>query len=243
MNFFFEPIQFYLKKLYAWVLPYTCILCGSPSQISLDICLPCLEELPILPQSCPRCANTLPSKTDLCKNCQANPPPFDKTHALFSYEPPISKLLLDLKFQNTLLNAKILGELMAISIKTEWYEHGPLPNLILPVPLHTHRLKQRGFNQAVELAKPIAKRLNLPLSLDACIRSKHTLPQATLKAEDRTQNIQQAFKVEQNITGLHIAIVDDVITTGQTVTELTNVLKSAGAYRVDVWCCAKALFV
>lgn len=179
--------MFFIKKLIEWLLPHACILCKNITQNAYDICLPCLEHLPFLGNACFACANKL-SKTHqnaLCASCLKQKPPFDMTHGLFRYEPPIPKLIRDLKFNHALTHAKLLGELLTQKILSEWYHEIPFPTAIIPIPLHNDRIKERGFNQALEIARPIAKALKLPLLVQDAIRIKPTLPQATLKAEER----------------------------------------------------------
>lgn len=171
-----------------------------------------------------------------------NKPPFDYTHGLFLYQPPITKLILDLKFQRALANAKLLSELLFEKISQEWYQHKSLPSAIIPIPLHTKRLKERGFNQALEIARPLAKKLQLPLLIKSIVRSKHTIAQATLPATQRRRNIHGAFSIEQQLNNQSVAVVDDVITTGGTMDEFCRTLKASGAGRVDVWCCARPAF-
>lgn len=170
------------------LLPPTCLFCGYSTQLSLNICYNCQQELPILSHNCHRCAQFLPdsqSNTRTCGACLNNPPPFDRTFALFSYEPPIIKLIIALKFQQQLSHAKLLGDLLTQQIQQHWYRDKPLPNIILPIPLHPQRLRERGFNQALEIAKPIASKLGLPLDKHGVIRIKSTTPQSGLLASKR----------------------------------------------------------
>lgn len=130
---------------------------------------------------------------------------------------------------------------MAQRIKTEWYLNKRLPDRIIPVPLHAKRLKERGFNQALEIARPVAKHLRLPLDARGCKRTKYTDAQAQLDFANRSYNIKEAFSIESDYSNQHIAIIDDVTTTGQTLRELSQALKKAGAKQIDLWCCAKTL--
>jgi ComF family protein len=232
-------ISHLLKKLYHGLLPFTCILCHHPSQRELDLCEPCHNELPILTHSCSACASEL-TDTSLCNECQNNPPPFDATYALFSYNESIKRLVLNLKFNDALLNAHLFGKLMTDKIRQHWYHDTQLPEVIIPIPLHKKRLKKRGFNQAVEIARPIVSILRIPIDISSCERIKYTTAQATLEAEKRATNVKNAFIVHEDFSNRHIAILDDVITTGHTVTEFAHCLKNAGAKRIDVWCCARA---
>jgi ComF family protein len=157
-----------------------------------------------------------------------------------AYLPPITKLIMELKFHHKLVNAEILGQLMAQTLQKRWYYNKSLPDVIIPVPLHTQRLQERGFNQALEIARPISDRLQIPLDTLSCQRARHTTAQATLVAEQRHQNVKNAFVIHQDFTGRTIALLDDVITTGQTVAELSKTLKKAGAKRIDIWAIARA---
>ncbi len=231
----------YLKKVLTWLLPFTCILCSQPSDCDQDLCTPCLKSLPLLTKGCDCCAIPLPENAQgwLCGQCLQKTPPFDVIHALYKYQLPITNLILELKFKQALVNAKILGELLAQEIQNVWYKNKPLPNLIIPMPLHRQRLKERGFNQALELARPVARKLKIPLNTIDCIRHQSTNPQATLSAHERQKNVKDAFSVAKSFAEEHIAVIDDVITTGSTMTEFCSVLKRQGAKRIDVWCSAR----
>jgi ComF family protein len=181
-----------------------------------------------------------PSAELRCGGCLGRPPAFDATYALFAYLPPITKLIMELKFHHKLVNAEILGQLMADTLKNRWYYNKTLPDVIIPVPLHAKRLQERGFNQALEIARPISNLLQIPLDTLSCKRTRHTTAQARLVAEERHQNVKDAFIITQDFTGQTIALLDDVITTGQTVTELSKTLKKAGAKRIDIWAVARA---
>jgi len=227
-----------LKKFINRLLPDSCILCGALSQ---DICESCLLDLPYLMYACPSCARPLLDikQNLLCGICLKDPPPFNQTLAVYLYESQLIKLIMDLKFNHALVNAYVLGKQMANKIFAHSSYHISPPEVIIPVPLHPHRLRERGFNQALEISRPIAKKLKLPLELRRCQRVKHTAAQATLLAKARQQNIQNAFNVSLPFPYQHIAIVDDVITTGQTIIEFSRALRKAGVKKIDVWCCAR----
>jgi ComF family protein len=232
----------YVEKLSRWLLPFTCLFCHFPSQRPLDLCEPCHRQLPIIPHFCYRCAASLKdTNASLCEDCDRFPPPFDRTYALFSYEECIKRLILKLKFQQDLKNARLLGELLTSKIKQEWYQNKTLPSVIIPMPLHIKRLQERGFNQALEIARPISHILQLPIDTTSCERIKYTQPQAKLPAEKRLENIKNIFIIHKNFSHQHIAILDDVMTTGYTITELAYSLKNAGARQIDIWCCARAV--
>ncbi len=232
----------YIKKLKTWCMPAICILCRAQTDLPQDLCQRCKDDMPILPQTCPRCAKTFTTLGLPCGACLRQPPPFDAAFALFAYQKPVTKMIMDLKFQAGLVNAKILGTWMAETIQTTWYQGRALPACIIPMPLHAQRLRERGFNQSLEIARPIARRLKLPLDITSCARVKATAAQAMLPAEQRIDNIKNAFRAANTLAGQHIALLDDVTTTGYSMAELANTCKQAGAARIDVWYCARAVF-
>jgi len=228
----------------SFLFPSTCILCNALSKCKLDLCAACTNDLPFLKNCCMRCAQPLPEGQTVCGACLNNPLPFlIRTFALFYYQTPIKQLMLSLKFNNCLVNAKILGELLANYLYNQ-YQNQDKPEMIIPVPLHPSRLRERGYNQALELARPIAKKLKIPIDKSSAKRTKNTIAQALLPAKKRAQNIKQAFDVnEAKIRHYkHVAVIDDVITTGNTATELCKILYQNGVNKIDVWCTAKAHF-
>ena len=228
----------YLKKISAWLLPYHCILCNRPSEREKDLCTPCYQDLPHLPQACRRCARPLFFEASLCGRCMVEQPAFDSTLATFLYKAPITQLIMQLKFASALVNARLLGELLAEAIQ----ERPPAiwPEVIIPMPLHPARLKERGFNQAVEIGRSIATRLQLPLDISHCRRIKHTAAQATLSAEERIKNMKNAFHIT-NMPYRQVAVIDDVMTTGQTLMAFSTALKKTGVETIQVWCSARAV--
>jgi len=203
-----------------------------------DLCPACQDSLPWAESQCARCALPLSATAveALCGRCQTTPPAFEVCLSPFRYQTPLDHLLQGLKFNGRLAQARLLGELMA-----DWLGavmESP-PDQLIPVPLHTERLRARGFNQAIELARPIARRLALPLSPHSVRRILPTPPQSDLSRKQRLKNIRGAFEVVQPMSG-HVAIIDDVMTTGSTADELAKALLRAGAERVDVWVCTRA---
>lgn len=172
----------------------------------------------------------------LCGECLSHPPAFDSTYAPFIYQGATRYLILGLKSNAEYKNARSLGLLLAEGLK----QHASLPDCIMPVPLHKTRYRQRGFNQVIEIARTVSKELQLPLDMNSCVRHRDTPHQTRLTAKQRRKNIKNAFIVQKPIQARHIAIIDDVMTTGSTVHELARVLKKAGVTRVDVWVCARA---
>jgi len=238
---FAHQLTDWAEKILTWVLPFTCVLCKEPAEGPLDLCQACRQDLPIVAHKCPQCGTKLGTTPPLtCGACLQAPPPFAATYALYDYQWPLPSLILGLKFGQELKFARVLGELLAEKIAQDWYKGKSLPELIVPVPLHRERLKERGFNQALELARPISKRLKIPIDTHSVHRVKNTRAQMELKAKERRLNIKGAFAVDGHFTHKRIAILDDVVTTASTAKELTRALLSNGAAEVDLWCCARA---
>lgn len=236
----------WIKKVDNWSnniqslwLPRHCLLCGAKAHDELDLCQACYRELPFNHHACTRCAIPLASGTDgICGQCQQHPPSFHSAHALFRYQPPLDHLLITLKFRHKLHMARLLAELMARHIADTIDDR---PETIIPVPLHPSRLRQRGFNQALELSRPIAARLNIPLATNLCQRVRATPNQTQLPANMRRSNVRGAFEINTQKLPGHVAIIDDVMTTGSTVEELAYSLTRAGVKRVEVWTLARAV--
>ncbi|MDX1900660.1 MAG: ComF family protein [Gammaproteobacteria bacterium] len=224
------------KKLSQLFLPFTCVVCHAPADRKQDLCHGCFNELPFYGPACLRCGTSLASASEHCGVCLQNPPPFDATHILFHYQPPITQWIIQLKFHQQLLYARLLGELFAEALLQSGKN---LPDAILPVPLHAKRLRERGYNQALEIAKPIARAIKRPILLDSCLRSKSTTPQTTLSRRERQQNMQNAFILQRNLHFRTIAVIDDVITTGYTMAALCQTLKQHHCDKVAAWCCAR----
>ena len=182
---------------------------------------------------------SLRSHDETCGDCFANPPSFDRTFALFPYEQPVIKLITGLKFEHDLAYAKALGDLLADRIQTAWYVSLRLPDVIIPIPLHPERMRERGFNQALEIARPVSRKLGIPIDFSGTKRCRHTARQSDLPAKKRGENIAGAFACRAHYNGRKIAVIDDVITTGQTIKEFCGVLRESGAEKIDVWCCAR----
>lgn len=220
--------------LQQWRFKRPCVLCQAADPSGLNLCLACREDLPWLTSACPRCALPMPSSDQLCGACQQHPPRFDTGIALFQYAPPVDRLLLQLKFAAGLHHARLFAALLATRLADT-----PKPDCIIPVPLHPRRQRERGFNQAVEIARPLSKLLRCRLDLHSCIRARPTPPQSLLSAPQRRRNLRGAFTLARPLTVRHVALVDDVMTTGSTLNALSNLLRHAGVERIDVWVCAR----
>jgi len=169
-----------------------------------------------------------------------DPPPFRQCIAPWRYEPPIDFLVLRLKFNKDLVFARLMAQLLANRLMDHYKNKKQIPQVILPVPLHAQRLRERGFNQAVEIARVISSMLHIPTDITACARPKMTLAQAELHANERKRNVKNAFTYTPSIPVQHVAIVDDVMTTGHTARELVKTIQKNRDIKVDVWVCARA---
>ncbi len=216
-------------------MPPICVLCARAAETGRDLCLACEQELPYITTSCRQCAIPMP-QNGICGQCQQHSPAFDSAHALFHYAEPVDYLVQQLKFNNKLYLARLLAQLM---LQRE-QQKLPTPDVVIPVPLHRARLRQRGFNQALELARPIAKAMALPLMPGLCRRQQPTPAQTGLDAEARRRNLKNAFVVDDLGDYRHPLIVDDVMTTASTAEMMAKALKKAGAESVDVWVFARA---
>jgi len=192
---------------------------------------------------CVRCALPLAEEvgaTAMCGRCINKAPAFDYAYSLFRYEDDIIRLIHQLKFSEKISYARSLGELLLLMIRAELPNVKQLPDCLLPVPLHPARLRQRGFNQSIEIARIISRRLQIPIEYDAVIRQRKTTSQTGLDAQQRQKNIRDAFEVATEIKAKHILIIDDVMTTGATVNELARLLKKYNVTRVGVLSVARA---
>jgi ComF family protein len=221
-------------------LPPKCPFCGDPTDpLSVDRpCSSCLSRIRFFSSPrCPRCGIGYPSPSDhdhLCSGCLSADPPFRKARSLCPYEGAIVEIISRFKFGGVARLAKPLGILLAE------YQDPEFPfsqvDLLIPVPLHTQRLRERGFNQSLLLARQISQRRSIPLNFTALRRSRQTQPQTQLSGPERQKNVRGAFEVRnaQAVAGKRILLIDDVFTTGATVEECAKALLNAGAKGVDV---------
>ena len=228
-----------LGGLIAAVLPPRCLLCGGEGAQGRDLCAGCRADLPVNACCCARCALPLEHPAERCGICIKREPPFASAWAPFRYAHPLDLLEARFKFHRDLAAGRLLADLMIEAASQQLT--GPLPECMLCVPLHHDRLRERGYNQALELAKPLAKALRIPLDVHTLIRVRSTSAQTGLDAKARRRNLHDAFAVKADAKlPDHVAILDDVMTTGTTLRECTRVLLRAGVKRVDVWALARA---
>ncbi len=224
------------------LLPATCVMCGGPGQSpAFDLCAACEADLPLNEPACHRCGEPLTGATTqplLCGGCLRREPRFHVSHCVYRYAYPIDHLVRALKYHGAIVHARVLGELLARRLARG--RSDPWPSCIVPTPLATERFHERGYNQAIELGRSLEKRLGIPLRTDLVTRVRHTREQAALSRKERRKNVRGAFAATGNLRAAHIAVLDDVVTTGCTVNELARVLRRAGAARIEVWAVAHA---
>jgi ComF family protein len=219
--------------------PHRCALCLQAGQKDLDLCAGCEADLPLNERFCEHCAEPLPRdlpQPALCGACLQRPPVFDACVVPFLYSFPVDRMVQGLKYRGDLAYGRILGELLARHLALRQTR----PEVVIPVPLAPMRYRERGFNQARELARPICKALKLTLRSDLVVRQRETREQASLVRKERLKNTQRAFVLSAPLAARHIAIVDDVVTTGSTVNEIAKVLRAGGAEWIEVWAVARA---
>lgn len=214
-------------------LPLACVLCGDGAGADA-LCDGCRQDLPRLPSChCPVCA--VPTTTpDVCGRCLRDRPAYDKVIAACQYAFPMDALIRRLKFHGALPLAHTLGRALWTATQSR-----PRPDLLLPVPLAAARLRQRGFNQAAEIARALARAGGLRLHLDLCERIRDTPEQSGLSLAARGDNLRAAFRCGGRMGGAAVVVVDDVMTSGATLNALAHTLKTAGARRVEAWVVAR----
>jgi len=209
------------------------------------ICRQCHTHLPFCINNCLVCGlplNPLELQTGNlnlpCGACLKNSPAFDYTLSIFHYQAPISRLITQLKYASQFRFLPLLTSYLVVKVK-DFYQSQSLPQALIPVPLHPSKLRTRGFNQSSLIASALRYHLNIPILTQGIIRHKKTSAQSSLDQKQRQRNLKNAFRVEFQPPS-HVAIIDDVVTTGSTASELAKVLRLAGASRVDVWSLARA---
>jgi len=222
-------------KIVQSLLPQDCLLCGAAAGAG-KLCPACLTHLPYHPApGCPACA--IPTTNgEVCGHCLKKPPAYDTTVAAFSYVFPLDALIQALKYGGNLAAVSVLAQPLLARVAAE-----PRPDLLIPMPLFPTRLRERGFNQSIELAKPLARALDIPLAADAAERIRDTVPQASLPLKERRSNIKGAFGCNADLSGKSVAIVDDVMTSGATLDELARTLRRRGAAHISAWVVARGL--
>lgn len=212
-----------------------CLLCGDRDAAVCGLCRGCAQALPLIVAACERCGIPLSRAGLVCAECLRRPPAFRRCFAPFHYQAPISARIRSLKFAGDLPAARELAAWMWM-LRPE----RAMPQALIPVPLHRRRLVERGFNQSLELARHLGALASVPVVSDGCVRVAHTAAQSGLDARLRRRNVRGVFRARLTEDLRHVAIVDDVVTTGSTVRELARALSRQGVQDVEVWAVARA---
>lgn len=227
-----------LKRIMAaagrFVLPPRCMVCGDEGHQGIELCKGCLASLPHNDVHCGRCALPMARAVALCGGCQQHSRAWDDIWVPLRYAIPVDRLESRFKFGGSLAAGRTLSQC--------WLRCGDppaMPQAIVPVPLHVSRLRSRGFNQALELVRPLARRHGIPMLTDVLRRQRATDAQSDLDATARARNVHGAFVPGNRLTVEHVAVVDDVMTTGATLAACVEALRASGAKRVDVWALAR----
>ncbi|OAB60646.1 hypothetical protein AY599_09295 [Leptolyngbya valderiana BDU 20041] len=227
-----------LVQVDRWIYPPVCLICGLAGRRGLDCCRTCERDLARVEAGCRRCGLELVRSVELCGRCTTRLPAFDAAFPAFAYRGPVEGLIQRFKFGGDLAAGRVLAQLMARRIEAEAW---PRPQLLVPVPLHVRRRWRRGFNQSEMLCRDLSRQLQVLPWAPALRRARSTRAQSDLPADRRRGNVRGAFAVHRLPPGArHIALVDDVMTTGSTLDECARVLKRTGVERVDVWVVARA---
>jgi ComF family protein len=233
----------YNRSLFKQKIIVSCLLCRADTSAEHSLCDLCINALPVAEKNCHHCGIPVSiSAPDFCAQCLKKLPDFDQCHSAYNYGFPINHLIQKIKHGRQLCFLSPLSKQLA-QVLLHKYDDTPWPEAIIPVPLHYKRLRVRGYNQAHLLAKQIIKNLapinRLKLDSKLVKRQKNTDSQQGLTSAERRRNTKGAFQLAGPSPYSHIAIVDDVVTTGETVSEITRLLKKQGVERVDIWCLAR----
>ncbi|WP_438969924.1 ComF family protein [Methylophaga sp.] len=231
----FSSLTHQLQELYRKVFPIPCLLCGLASD-QHSLCQACIAELPVVGQACVRCAIPL-ENAQICGRCLQSAPYQDISFSLYRYEGGVRRCITAFKYNKQLH----LGPLFANKMAEQLSSRSRLPDCLVSIPLHPRRIRQRGYNQSAEVAKDLALALNLNYRPDLLRRVRFTLSQSELPFKQRKKNMRNAFACTNTQVPKHIAIIDDVMTSGFTVGEAARLLKRQGVEIIEVWTIARAI--
>lgn len=225
------------RALRALIRSQRCPLCraAQPSATRM-LCEGCYQALPWLIHACPSCALPRPDDSP-CPVCARHPPPQDAAWSVFKLETPVHQAILRLKYQAGFSEAQWLADALADAFVRQ---RRARPDRLLPVPLHASRLRRRGYNQALEVARIAGQKLAIPVDFRSLVRVRATADQIGKSRSERRRNLHGAFSASTALDGLHVAILDDVMTTGSTLAEIARACRVAGAAHIEVWAIARA---
>ncbi|HQQ63540.1 MAG TPA: ComF family protein [Pseudomonadales bacterium] len=227
------------KNLFDSLIPSSCMLCNASVRGRKPLCLRCETALPWHDNACLHCAMPLESSGHVCGECLQQPPVFQHACCAFRYEEPVAGLLNRYKHDRKLHCGYWMAHSASRAIADHYQRHNILlPDCIMPVPLHWRRVQKRGFDQGLEIANVMARVLQLPLQA-TLQRTRNTGSQQGLSREQRQHNLDGAFALRKPVTYRAVALVDDVLTTGSTVSEIARLLHRSGVAQVHVWAIAR----
>lgn len=224
--------------LFRQLVTRRCRLCHAPALTGLALCLRCLDSLPHLDHACPRCALPLTEHTpphSLCGECLADPPAFDRARVPLRYRQPVNDLVSSFKYHQRLSDGRLVAHLLVRHVQ----QQAPDIQLLLPIPLHPERLRERGYNQAAELARVVSHATGTPWKSGLLKRTREASSQREANKRERLRNVRSAFECASNNLPKRVAIIDDVITTGATARSAAASVKKAGAEWVEIWAVAR----
>nr|WP_314478051.1 ComF family protein [uncultured Pseudomonas sp.] len=228
------------KLVYNWsIFNQKCLLCDGPALQPYALCEPCEHQMPWLADHCSRCALPLAMAGLECGQCHRRPPAFEQVIVPWHFTFPVDTMISRFKHNRQWPLGRLMGEMAGNALSHHYAEGLPRPDVLLPVPMTKRRLRERGFNQAAMLARWWSRQLAVPCFEHLLVRTRHTTAQQHLSAKARWRNLRQAFAVCGDLSGKHVALVDDVLTTGATAQAIALVMRKAGAVRVDVYCLAR----
>lgn len=225
-----------VRRLYSKHQLTPCLLCHRLTP-QYGVCDPCSQHLPRLGPACPRCATPM-TQAQYCGRCLTNPPVRHATISVFRYDYPANKLITQFKFHHQLQLSRFLAQQFVQHLNS--YQQ-PRPQQLIPIPLHPQRLRQRGYNQATELAKVISRHLHIPINQHSLIRIKATQPQSELAYKERKHNLDAAFYCPHRPNADHIALIDDVLTSGHTADAAATALLQQGIKTIELWTIARTI--
>ncbi|WP_460066234.1 double zinc ribbon domain-containing protein [Pseudomonas sp. S2_H08] len=219
----------------------SCLLCDEPAEAEMPICVACETDLPWLGDHCQTCALPLFAAGLTCGECLLEPPAFEQVVVPWRYGFPVDSLITRFKHNAKWPFGHLLADVLGQYLQHRFDEGLPRPDVLLPVPMANKRLRERGFNQAAMLARWLSQSLDLPCEERVLRRIKDTDAQQNLDAKARKGNLRNAFSLipDSDVKGRHLALIDDVLTTGATAQAIARLLMNAGAARVDVYCLAR----
>ncbi|WDY57671.1 ComF family protein [Pseudomonas sp. PSKL.D1] len=230
------------QLVYNWLnFDQSCLLCDARAAQAYPMCMACEQELPWLEEYCLRCALPLPMADLVCAHCSRRAPAFEQVIAPWHYGFPLDTMISRFKHNRQWPLGRLMAEMLSINLQHRFADGLLKPGLLLPVPLAKRRQRERGFNQASMLAGWVSKCLDIRCDERLLLRTRDTPAQQDLNARARQRNLRGAFSLadQRSLEGLHVAVVDDVMTTGATAQAIANLLRKAGAGRVDIYCLAR----